>query len=269
MPNVRTWLMWPLSIGLAIAATCCTSDVHLDGGFFPLAGVGVPKTLPHESIRLDLMEMTMRAKSCHYAVDAVFYLFNTGEAKTEWIGFPKHGRGDVPPETGVPRECDFIRFEAWIDGRKTEFAQTHDFLVDPSPPLQELGIQSLAKQETRWMAKQVTFPAHALTTIRVRYEARYRYLDSSLYNKPLRTPVHWFNPGRYWDGEIAKAVFISDMATLFAGSPEPRDLTNRLVRYEKRKFKPLASDRSVFSAPPMEATKSLQSKGKHRLRGYW
>jgi hypothetical protein len=51
-------------------------------------GMVAPKA-PHETIRMEAEEVTMRLEKDGYTVEAVFVMANSGEAITEWVGFPK------------------------------------------------------------------------------------------------------------------------------------------------------------------------------------
>ncbi|MGB6063623.1 MAG: hypothetical protein WBG50_02375 [Desulfomonilaceae bacterium] len=131
-----------------------------------------------------------------YIVDAVFHFFNSGETTTEWVGFPKL-EGD---------KFQFIKFETWVNDQEAQFTETPE--AGRLPGLWNFA-KSLVSGESffsnwsescHWMAKEVTFPGHAVTVTRVRYEAAY--------NDGCATYI--YGTGSLWKDTIGKAVFIID-----------------------------------------------------------
>lgn len=201
------------------------------------AGGAASPDSPHDSIRMDAEQVTIRLKKTSYTVDAVFDFFNTGETTTEWVGFPKSSVSVGKSLISYPKRqlghyldtYDFIRFDAWVDGRKAEFSEERDFFRDA-------GLHDVA--ESKWMVKQVVFPGHAKTTIRIRYESPYTYTGLAYYV---------YGTGSFWKGKIGKAAFIIDSSEVggaettwmaFQASPGPRLISRNLVRYEIRDFEP-------------------------------
>jgi hypothetical protein len=182
---------------------------------------------------MDSMEVTIRLKSTFYIVDAVFQLFNTGQAATEWVGFPKTGMA-------VLREViDFIKFEGWVDGQKAPFLEEGHLFRKQGPFFTR--VTSVGVWESRWMVTQLTFPAHAKRTIHVRYEAKYA---------ADRFAVYHYGTGRYWKGNIGRAVFIVDSTDIggiknapvhFRASRGSRMIAENVVMYELSDFKPGAT----------------------------
>jgi hypothetical protein len=163
----------------------------------------------HESIRMDIQDVTIRLRRSDYIVEAVFKLFNTGETTTQWVGLHScDGCSFIPA---------FQDFKAEVDGRPVSFT---------------------AKNPV-WMVGQVTFPGGASTTIRVRYTAQL----NSIRNEGF------YNDGnsRYWKDKIKKFVLTVDSSEIrdtkrtevnFRLGAGPRALTKSVRRYELQDFKP-------------------------------
>jgi hypothetical protein len=177
-----------------------------DVPFITLSGGVIAPASPQDSIRMDSMKIDILPQDRSYVVDAVFQLFNTGEATTEWIGFPKHGEADPPVASRNRVIRDFIRFEGWVDGRKELFEEKSHFLTDNRHPFPELMPAGL-REETRWMAKEIVFPNNASTTVRIRYEAPYATCsDCSI--RPYQGGSFYLGPGKYWKGSIAEVEIV-------------------------------------------------------------
>ena len=56
-----------------------------------MGGTAAPES-PHPTIRMVSEEVTIRLKKT-FAVDGVLHSCNTGNTKTEWVGFPKRESG--------------------------------------------------------------------------------------------------------------------------------------------------------------------------------
>ncbi|MFH1117872.1 MAG: ankyrin repeat domain-containing protein [Pseudomonadota bacterium] len=134
-------------------------------------------TSPHHTVRMDSQEVIMRLGEDSFVVDAVYCFFNTGETTTEWVGFPKQGN---TCRDGRLLDPAFMRFDTWIDGRKVVFSdesglvrRIRDFFLGrklPKPPSEPKAPNNTYEGR---LAKQVTFPGHAHTTIRLSYEDGY------------------------------------------------------------------------------------------------
>lgn len=217
-----------------------------------LHGGCITPAAPSESVRLDLMQVVIRQKRDSYSVDALFHLFNTGETTTETVGIPKYGTTDenwgtvAPWRAAEPRVCDFLRFDAWIDGQKTEFAEARRFYRDPSArPIGGYRKYPWGKRsDTRWMVKEVTFAGKATTIIRVRFEARYRNLVAGA--NPFDDGFYHSWTGRYWKDKIRKATFVMDTTDIGEErggpgsdmSPAARRPTRTINRVEMRNYEP-------------------------------
>jgi hypothetical protein len=104
---------------------------------------------------------------------------------------------------------DFISFDTWVNGKKSQFVEVRDFFKDDS--VRPVGgyCHMDKPSETRWMTKRLSFAGKAITTIRVQYEALYQnhhwqsgqYWDSGYYHVSV---------GRYWKDKIKKATFVAD-----------------------------------------------------------
>jgi hypothetical protein len=263
---------------LATALICASFTADGDIGplqMFKGSGVVAPQS-PHQSIRLDSQEVVIRLERTSYVVDVVFRLFNTGETKTEWIGFPKWvaSRVDSYPT--------FMRFDGSINGRPLKFNEEWDLsggeILRNSFSIEEYTrlAQKPMNTERHWLVSQATFPGHERTTICVSYEAPYD-------GKGYREASYVYGTGSLWKGNIGKAVFIVDSSSLDSketistdfvrrvGSspiPEnvksvPKQISKNKLRYEIRDFEPhpeayfwikvsgwLGSRPALYSPPP-------------------
>ncbi len=241
MKYVHT-LLFCLLVGSFVATDCPVSSyiapIVFDGG--PVARF--PR---HGSIRLDTSMATIRLKKYSYTVDAVLRFFNTGATTTLLVGVKKMGSGQVPRLPGEDfATYDFLSFQAWVDGRKTEFA---DLRVSASrmagvsgdfdPPARNSG--------SKWPASRVTFRANAAVKIRLKYEVGYQSGGST------RHGYYYLGSGRSWKGRIRKAAFIIDstamggtksgggeFSRLFLRSPGSRKLGENLTYLEVEDFEP-------------------------------
>ena len=154
-----------------ITLLCAPHALKADIAPLQVRGGTVGTKSPHETIRMESEEVIMRLDKRSYTVEAVFRFYNSGETTTEWIGFPKgdqsfgaaldskqppvrpHGEPafarPVGPEKVTEQLPDFIQFHGWVNGLKASFAE----------------------EDKRWMARHVTFPGGAITTIRVAYRS--------------------------------------------------------------------------------------------------
>ncbi|MFH1113901.1 MAG: hypothetical protein V1792_08270 [Pseudomonadota bacterium] len=201
---------------------------------------------PHRTISMERMEITIRSRMHTYVVDALYYLYNTGEDTTERIGFPKQGLHNRSTRYRMPlRVHDFLRLETWVNSRKTEFVETGEFLTGPRALPSKHDPPDCYAEETRWMVKEIRFPALAPTTVRVRYEGRYHHpTDRSLVTV---RGYYYSGTAQYWKGKIGKAVFLYDNTEigcnlavnvklpLMAG---PKAMTARIQRFERGEYEP-------------------------------
>ncbi|MFH0824568.1 MAG: hypothetical protein V2B18_17580 [Pseudomonadota bacterium] len=241
MKYVHT-LLFCLLVGSFVATDCPVSSyiapIVFEGG--PLARFG-----HHGSIRLDTSMATIRLKRYSYTVDAVLGFFNTGAITTLLVGVKKMGSGQVPRLPGEDYSTyEFLSFQAWVDGRKTEFADprvsassTAGVAGDFDPPARNSG--------SKWLASRVTFRANATVKIRLKYEVGYQSGGST------RHGYYYLGSGRNWKGKIRKAVFIIDSTAiggtknggggfshLFLRAPESRKLGENLTYLEIEDFEP-------------------------------
>ncbi len=203
---------------LLIALLCSPCALRANPAPFPIAGGTVAAKSPHETIRMDAEDVTIRmGKGRTYMVDAVYLMFNTGDETTEWVGFPRGVEYDSEME--LPQ---FVQFHAWVDGRKVPFT----------------------KEGKQWLAGRVTFPGHTRTVIRVMYEANYS--EQFLY-RGIRYADYIVGTGSLWKDNIGTAIFTVDASaiggtgSLYADikAPHCRKLrTEQVLRFEVRDFKP-------------------------------
>jgi hypothetical protein len=216
---------------IVIAATLLAFPGHVRSNAMPI-GVDLGGAMPipaHESIRMDSEQVTMRLRRANYTVEAVFYLFNTGEATVEWVGFPVRG----------PNRRDFVRLDAWVNGRKTEFTEVPNLFKDAG-----ISPGFLSSNTMRWLVSQIAFRGNAETTIRVKYEGEY---DSNVPGTAYVHANYIFGTGSFWKDTIGKAAFIVDCTgvggtgnvSIYSGmSSGPRVIGQNVMRYELRDFEP-------------------------------
>lgn len=206
-------------MSLFLALVCTPGLVSANPAPIPMAGGSVSAKLPHETIRMDAEEVTVRLGKATYTVDAVYRMANTGEAATEWVGFPRGLERDRHEGTEFP---NFIQFHVWVDGKRVPFS----------------------KEGKQWLAGQVNFPGHATTIIRVVYEAHYpaRYLY-----RGYRYAEYIVGTGSLWKDRIGTAIFTVDGSEIggtksFDASlkaPQSNKLrSENVVRFDVSDFKP-------------------------------
>jgi hypothetical protein len=253
---------------LLLAAIPSSADVgpieRFKGG-----GAVAPRS-PHKTIRLDSQEVTIRLGAFKYTVDAVFHFLNTGDITTEWVGFPTW----VESRDGTRGVSNFIRFDSWVNDQSVEFSPERDQTKDsPSRDRQPssaseaptMNLTGTAKKEPEWLARQVTFPEHENTTIRVTYEAPY-YPN---YDKGRGEAIYLYETGSMWKGNIGKAIFIVDASEVGglkhvsisfekAGGTlpgaenmrlRPWSISKNVVRYDMEDFEPEPGAQLVISFP--------------------
>ncbi len=246
LPAVILSLIAVLLVAIAHAAPrSCRS--YLNRTMIRLQGGCIAPSAPNENIRLDVMHVTIRCKRDSYSVDAVYHLFNTGKAATVTVGVPKFGRlADHPDcvDPDNPEICDFLGFDAWVNGRKTEFSEVRHFFTDQAArPIEGYcndlvpGCASQKTSETRWMTKKVTFPGNALTTIRVWYQAFYN-VKVVISGLPDEMALYDFSMGRYWKGKIRKATFIYDKTDVRRADCRKGDHKNAVWAWQIHEFEP-------------------------------
>lgn len=201
-----------------------------DNGPMQVLGAAVLPKSPHQTIRMQSQEVTVRLKKTTYSVHVIFHFFNTGDAVTELIGFPKRGKAG-----------EFIRFDTWVDGKKVRMRQECN-------PFTGSGSDGKGEAD-RWFVCNVTFPGYSGTTIRVGYEADYM--------QPGRWPIvhhlaYEYGTGAFWKDNIEWSTFVVD-ADEIGGlngvrlpdvKPGWRRLINKsIARYEAKDFKPGIADK--------------------------
>lgn len=230
MTYVRVLLCLLLLSGdsVLLASVSSRDLMRPDTWVLTLAGGVIAPRTPQKDIRMDSVEVSFELRSYTYWADAEFSLYNTGDTTTVQIGFPMHG--EATSSTIMHRPAwvsknlfaiqDFITFDSWVSGRRVEFKEQSTFIKDadrffsedlgqPGEGTASMASQSMGprKRKTIWLVKRVTFQGHATTTIRVRYQAPYCYVESSI----LRYFAFFYlGTGHYWKGQIAKATFLVD-----------------------------------------------------------
>ncbi len=218
--------MWILrSVLVALALLIAPNPGRTNTAPLQMWGGGATLTSPHQYIRMDSQEVSIRLKKTKYEVDVVFHFFNTGESTTEWVGFPKRGG-----------YSQFVRFDMWVDGTKVAVSEERDLSPNSRFRPGDRG------NRDRWLVHHVAFPRHGETTIRVSYEID--YMDTGGTPNVVR---YEYGTGSYWKDAIGLAVFTID-GTEIGGAkrfsvgalhPSARKLiTENAVRYAIRNFKP-------------------------------
>jgi hypothetical protein len=203
---------------LLIALLWTPNTLDANPAPIPMAGGTVAAHLPHKTIRMDAEEVTIHLRRGTYAVVAVYHMVNSGEATTEWVGFPR----GLEKERWEMEFPEFIQFHAWVDGKKVAFS----------------------KEGKQWLAGQVTFPGHATTVIRVMYEAHYseRYAWQG-----ITYADYIVGTGSLWRGSIGRAIFTVDASEMGGTkglyielkAPQCRKLrSDKVVRFDVKDFKP-------------------------------
>jgi hypothetical protein len=203
---------------LLIAPFCTPNALNANPAPIPMAGGTVATQSSHKTIRMDSEEVTIRLGRGSHIVNAVYRMVNTGDATTEWVGFPR----GLEKERWGGEFPEFIQFHAWIDGKKVP----------------------LTKEGEQWLAGQVTFPAHATTIIRVMYEAHYskRYLWQG-----ITYADYIVGTGSLWKGSIGKALFTVDASEMGGTKGKYIELkaprchklrSEQVVRFDVEDFKP-------------------------------
>ncbi|AFM25613.1 hypothetical protein [Desulfomonile tiedjei] len=198
---------------------CSPATLKANPAPIPMAGGSVAAQSPHKTVRMDAEDVTIRLGRGAYTVNAVYRMVNTGDATSEWVGFPRGLERERWKGTEFP---EFIQFHVWIDGKKIRFT----------------------KEGKQWLAARVTFPGNATTIIRVMYEAHYsdRYLW-----KGVRYLDYIVGTGSLWKDSIAKAVFTVDASEtggtkglyIELNAPQCRKLSSeQVVRFDVEDFKP-------------------------------
>lgn len=224
---LRTLGFVALMAGLSSWSGAARADV---GPLLILEGGAAAPKSSHRSIRLEHQEVTIRLGKKTYLVEAQFQLFNTSRSTTEWVGFPER----LTYRALSTESSHFIRFDAWVDGRKTQVTEERDLSDTKS------GRSSLSR-ENRWMVLRVTFPARKRTTIRCLYEAPYEH------GGHRKAMTYIYGTGSYWKDTVGSAIFIVDAAEIggtrhvlvnLTPASGPRKISGSLLSFEMRDFKP-------------------------------
>ena len=219
-------------------------------------GGGASLKHDHPYIRMESEEVIVRLKPQNYSVDAVFHMVNSGETATEWVGFPKQGRGLTPALDDVE---DYLQFGVWVDGQQTRFSEKREVGV-LSYFLKGWYAIALNRprgfvEDFRWMIGKIRFPGNKKTIIRVNYEANY-----DQYGMGPSKAAYIYGTGRYWKGTIGKASFVIDGSAIggvdhftisLIGSggtyvSNQRRISKYIVRHEMRNLEPNPHDRLLL-----------------------
>jgi hypothetical protein len=178
------------------AAWCNDAPITVSGGSATLMDERQTNvSLDSEVVRIELGDTT-------YTVDTTFRFFNHGATETVMVGFPNHGIGFFSELQ------DFLDFETWMNGEKSEFKEIRGSLVTTGHRADSASTEAFERdfsearfhEETRWFVKEVTFQGKKETTTRVRYISPYVFAG--------RAAVYLYGTGKAWKGKIGRATFI-------------------------------------------------------------
>ncbi len=156
-------------------------------------------------------------------VDASFEFYNEGDTTSITVGFPFYGMGYVSQENNDFTGARLGNFETWVNGKPcifnevagemklTEYHLQGDvtkLITNGSEiervrrTIEEEGLpETTFVHETRWLAKEVTFPANEITTTHVRYSAEYCLRE-------INELEYMYGTGAGWRGPIGVATFV-------------------------------------------------------------
>jgi hypothetical protein len=201
---------------------------------------GNPGTTPHhQGVRMECQDVSIRLEKNTYFVDGVFHFFNPAETRIQWIGFPKFGSTWGGKSRSAP---DFIRFNAWVNGKKLELSEHRHVIRDTiflwtalfSKPPSDADYHGC-------LSSHVRFPGAKRTTIRVSYSAHYLRLMGGL------VAPYIVGSSSSWEGSIGRAVFTIDGAGIggtdriklyFYAVPAVTKITKNAVRIEITGYQP-------------------------------
>jgi len=169
---------------LAVPFIACRAD---DAPLSLYGGAAKLMSPDDTSIRMDTETVVIALSGRLYTVDAEFQFYNAGPSTTVAVGFPSVADRSYP-EDGEP----LVNFETWVDGRKLPVE------LLPSARRSWVARGGKPQEETHWLVKEVSFPAGAMTRVRVRYDAAYREGEAQ----------YLFGTGGAWRGNIGKAMFL-------------------------------------------------------------
>jgi hypothetical protein len=223
-----------LLVIFAIVSSANDAPINLQsGGAQALTG---PLSVSMES---EIVRIILGKKS--YAVDATFNFFNSGDAVTLSVGFPKNGVGRL--DGRFKQTSEFIKFETWVDNKPVKFVEQPNTAsiegmytlpalikhIRNSNKMEKLGVMA---KDYRWMVKEsVTFPSKKTTTTRVRYEAPYQNFGAEC-NGGL---TYIYGTGSYWDGNIGESKFIVEAGGI-PKKERPKEMVF-VVETDKNKIK--------------------------------
>ncbi|MEI7664092.1 MAG: hypothetical protein WCK34_17935 [Bacteroidota bacterium] len=204
---VSSLTTFSLLVIFAIVSSANDAPINLQsGGALALTG---PLSVSMES---EIVRIILGNKS--YTVDATFNFYNSGDAVTLSVGFPKNGAGWL--DGRFKQTSEFIKFETWVDNKPVKFIEQPNTAsiegvytlpalikhIRNSNNIEKLGVMA---KDYRWMVKEsVSFPSKKTTITRVRYEAPYENFGGEC--KGGLTYI--YGTGSYWDGNIGESKFI-------------------------------------------------------------
>lgn len=239
-------LLWCLILS---GLFCVLITARSSYGSFISFGSSLSPLSHHETIRMESMRVTIRLRRESYTLDALYSFVNTGDTRKELVGFMKSG---MPRPSYFPILSDFIRFNAWVNGRQALFSYHPDFL-DLSIN-REIDTQVFTDPQT--MVNQVVFPGIARTTIRVRYDANYEGHQKSVGDcgRFYLKGRYWFGPARYWKDKIGQVTFVIDYTDVggitnslsCTLANNARTITENVMMYRCEDVEPSANAQLIF-----------------------
>jgi hypothetical protein len=199
-----------LTFSILFAESSIANDAPLNlvsGAALPIDGQKTKVKMVSEIVRIDLNDE-------NYIVDAEFSFFNEAlKPETISVGFPKRSEGYLDERYKFTDE--FIKFEAWVNGAKTEVQEKMEkstlessaSIPDTLEAIRKGGPEMLSStglfgRESKWMVRSVDFSPKKKTITRVRYEAKYQDFGNCYGARYI------FGTGSYWNGKIGNSKFI-------------------------------------------------------------
>ena len=236
MKVIRPFVMVVVGAAILVGVFCALCIPGRQYGAVEMGSGAVAAKTPHQSIRMDSQEVTIRLGKKSYVVEAAFRLFNTGETTTQWIGFPKEGE-----------VSDLVRFDAWHDGRYLAVTDEPSWIWRKPRCLK--GLLSDWWSDERWLSQHVKFRGRRQTAIRVSYEADYRHDIGG------RSVLYRLGTASDWKDNIARLTFTIDgqaiggaghFRVIFVPRQWQALATENAVRYESTDYKPHTGDGLVI-----------------------
>lgn len=187
----------------------------IGGPYQPLfqqdSGGVVSPVSDNTSIRMDSEKVEIRLEQDSFSVDAEFIFYNTGETVTKLVGFPQANYVTVRE---YKRPTNYMGLETWINGKKAKITNRGpdskpmtgaEFYDKCRKGTIKKGARFPSREIKLWLVCSVTFPGHAFTKMRTKYQSRYFV---TMFGQVRARYI--VGTGRHWKDRIGRAVFIID-----------------------------------------------------------